>query len=183
MGRPKSLLPFRGHTLVEEMVSIANRVTDTLVFVGEGPLPPVLAETFPSIPDREAGAGPLAGLVSLLHHRPERAWICLACDLPGMRLEYLQWLLDIRNQKTLAVLPSREGERIEPLAALYEPACLPLIESIWESGERSLQALRVLPGVSSPRIPESLRQCVWNVNTLQEWESFLKDSNDDRFGK
>jgi molybdopterin-guanine dinucleotide biosynthesis protein A len=69
-------------------------------------------------PDR-AGFGPLAGIATALAVTQSRWNLIVACDLPYLSAEWLDWLLSrARRSRGDAVVPRTE-HGIEPLAAVY----------------------------------------------------------------
>ncbi len=76
------------------------------------------------IPDREPGCGPLGGLATALEDS-KSAWnLVVACDMPHVRSDFLEFLCR-EGVSSLAdvLLPlDREG-REEPLCAVYSSAC------------------------------------------------------------
>lgn len=90
MGRPKALLPHpSGGTFVEHVAAVAARAASEVVLLGRPPWPlPDALRGLRLLPDVEiaAGAGPLAGLGSLLRHAPQGWTLLLSCDLPHLEM-------------------------------------------------------------------------------------------------
>jgi len=73
---------------------------------------------------------PLLGIATALRAAGGAAVLVVACDLPMLPAEMLAWLADKRGA---AVIPQVDG-RLQPLAALYRPECLAVIEAGINSG-------------------------------------------------
>lgn len=105
------------------------------------------------IPDEEEGNGPVGALCSILRAEP-RPVLVLPCDLPFMTEQVLRRLLAARAARppdaVMTVFRQRETGRLEPLVAIYEPACRPWFEAALTTGERRLGAV----------VPERLRVCI-----------------------
>lgn len=169
MGRPKSLLKKDGKTLVERNYALLSEIADEAVLLGAGLLPLTMTE-LKKLSDISGVHGPLAGMLSAFRWAPDRTWIISAVDMPLMRKEAWQWLLEQRKPGVWAVLPRVKGKRnVEPTGAVYEPMIFDYVESIAESGVSSLQKITEHPKVISPVIPDHLVAAWKNINTLKEW--------------
>ncbi|WP_456384805.1 molybdopterin-guanine dinucleotide biosynthesis protein B [Desulfolithobacter sp.] len=171
MGRPKHLIESDGTTWVERTVRLLEQCVDQVVISGRGDLPDSLAH-LPRVPDAPGLAGPLAGILSVLRWQPAVSWLVTACDQPGIRAGALRWLLDQRSPGIRAVLPDLEQDgRVEPLLALYDFRCRPLLEELALVGSPRISRLAGTPGIVTPAPPPDLHSCWRNVNTPDE----LKD--------
>ncbi|BCO09839.1 molybdenum cofactor guanylyltransferase [Desulfolithobacter dissulfuricans] len=168
MGQPKHLIKKDGATWVERTVWLLEKCVDQVVISGRGDLPQSLAH-LPRIPDAPGLAGPLAGVLSVLRWQPAVSWLITACDQPAIRPEALQWLLDQRCPGTRAILPDLEQDgRVEPLLALYDFRCRPLLEELALGGSLRISMLAGVPGIVTPSPPPALHSCWRNVNTPDE---------------
>lgn len=164
MGRAKSGLRYRGRSFAATVAEAVREVVAEVVFVGAGALPDDVP-ALPRLADVDGLAGPLAGVLAALRHRPDRAWLVAACDLPLLDAEAVRWLAAQRAGQ-VAILPRLgAAQRVEPLLAIYEPAARPLLEALAARGESSLQSLGGEAGVSTPEPPPGLADAWRNVNT------------------
>lgn len=170
MGRAKHLLPHKGKTWVERTVEVLQHQTEQVVISGAGELPDSLGE-LDRIADIEGLAGPIAGILAALRYQPEVSWLVVACDLPEMNEQALQWLLSHRKIGRHAVLADLEGNgRVEPLLAYYDYRCRRAVEDIVAAGSLRINRLQGAPGVFTDQPPESLHRCWRNINTPRELE-------------
>ncbi|ADW18912.1 Glutamate dehydrogenase (NADP(+)) [Desulfobulbus propionicus DSM 2032] len=168
MGTPKHLLETAGRTWIERTVAVLRGRVEQVVIAGAGALPAALAEMI-RVDDVPGLAGPLAGILAAFRAFPDVSWLVVACDLPDMGEEALQWLLDCRQPGVVAVMPDLAGNgRVEPLLAYYDQSCRPLLEAMAASNQRRINQLRSAPGVATPRPPEHLRPSWRNVNTPRD---------------
>jgi len=124
-----------------------------------------------SRPDIEPGLGPLGGLWTALEWALERgdtAVLLLGCDMPFVTGEVIRLIFG-RAGSAAAVAPMG-ADGLQPLCALYTPACLPEIEKRIHSDDRSLHGL--LAAVDAEQVSEQEVAAVadpnivfWNVNT------------------
>ena len=167
MGTPKSLLRLQETTFVEHVIAVMGQRAEHTVLLGSGPTPQVSPD-IDRLEDVPGLAGPIAGIMAALLHRPDVCWLIAACDMPYVRVEAVDWLLAERRSDRWAVLPVITPQRLERLLAVYEPQSRVLLERIAARGQRSLRSLAKEPRVHSPTPPRSLHDCWTNVNTPDE---------------
>ena len=174
MGRPKSLLALAGETFVERVIAAMRSRVEQLVLLGDGPMPPA-GEGLTRLPDVPGVAGPLAGILAAMHSEPHAGWLIVACDLPKLRPEALDWLLSERSADHWAVLPMVQPGRAEPLLAVYEPEARILIERRVRLGVMAPSDLAGEPRVHSPTPPAALCECWANINTPQQYRRLCEN--------
>jgi molybdopterin-guanine dinucleotide biosynthesis protein A len=92
------------------------------------------------IPDMYGAIGPAGALRSAMEAYPGRAWLVVACDLPLISIEFLQWLMQQRNPEVLFTgCATAFGP--EPLAAIWEPAAGELLARHVDAGAYSLRKI------------------------------------------
>jgi len=169
MGHPKHLLPLTdGGVWMERTLALLQPRVAGLVAAGAGEIPSALT-AIPRLKDAEGGQGPLAGIVAAFRHRPEASWLVLACDMPRVTEQALDWLLAARRPGDWAVMPRlTENARPQPLCAWYGPECRPLFEERLARGEMRLHELAAHPNIRSPLVPAALTGDWRNINTKEE---------------
>lgn len=170
MGRAKHLIRHLGKTWVERTVEVLQHQVENVVISGAGQLPDSLVE-MDRVADIEGLAGPIAGILAALRYQPEVSWLVVACDLPEMNEQALQWLLSRRQIGRQAILADLENNgRVEPLLAYYDYRCRKAVEAIVAAGSLRINRLQWVPGVFTDQPPESLRSCWRNINTPRDFE-------------
>ena len=168
MGENKSLLRLEGTTFAQRVITAVRGLAERVVLLGDGPVPPLPPEVV-RLPDVPGISGPLAGMLAAMRWAPDRCWLFAACDLPLLRAEALEWLVDQRQPGHWVVLPKLTPERVEPLLAVYEPEALRLLEKLVGRGCLSPSRLAGERNVFTPTPPESLCDCWTNVNTPEQY--------------
>ncbi len=75
-----------------------------------------------ALPDTFLGLGPLGGILSAFQADPNAAWLVLACDLPFLGRETLEYLVSNRQPARMATsFRSPWDEFPEPLVSIWEP--------------------------------------------------------------
>lgn len=169
MGRPKHLLSgSSGATWVEKIVNIVGPLVDGVALSGGGEVPDTLAR-LPRLADIPTVGGPLTGILSAMRWQPEVAWLLVACDMPGLNTEAVQWLLAQRTPGCWGVVPRiSPASAVEPLFARYEPQCADLFERLSIQGIRRISRIAEEKRVQIVQVPESLSSGWQNINTPEE---------------
>lgn len=163
-GKPKGLLlaPGGRERIVPRLLRLCREALPAAPCVLLGQHAAYAGLGVPILDDAVPGAGPLAGLVSLLRsaEREGRSEVLLlAGDLPRLTAVLVRRLCADEMQG-LALAPLIDG-RYEPLFARYSAACLPLAEEALIGSDRSLQALlRRLQARAFPLLPTDLAELV-----------------------
>jgi molybdenum cofactor guanylyltransferase len=182
MGTEKGLLQFRGEPLVVRTTKLLEPLVSEVVVVGR-------PETYVGlglrvIPDRFINSNsdpvpmrtPLVGMASALCVTNSSWNLILACDLPYLTREWLDWLLNRAVESGAQAMVPRTSRGSEPLAAVYRQECASAILAQLERGIR-----RVTEGISSLLVeyadeiewsaldPE--RHVLRNMNTPEEYEA------------
>ena len=129
MGRDKGLLDFGGVPLIVHTARLLQPLVAEVTIVGS----PARYTKFGlrAIPDKgqahrgaeSTGRGPLAGIATALSATFLPWNLIVACDLPYLSAEWLDWLLSrALRSRSQAVVPQTETG-IEPLAAVYRREC------------------------------------------------------------
>lgn len=197
MGRDKAALVLDGRTLLQRAIDTALSVSPRVLVVGgangsaafgeevsvsattkRGDGPHFLADTL-------AGQGPLGGLATALG-RAASPVLLLACDMPLLTAGALAWLVHEATHPTVvdagalagAIGPddgldgtvTRWQGRLEPLFAVYGPACLPMAEAQLAAGVRAMHRFVAGGRFRMVEAPAWVGGQLVNVNTPEEWE-------------
>ncbi len=173
MGSPKHLLTTAtGETWLERAVAILSDRLDGVVISGSGDVPSGM-DKLVRLTDVPDGQGPLAGIVSAMRWRPDVSWLVIACDMPGVTGEAVDWLLGTRQPGRWATVPQIEGQKWgEPLFALYNPPCGLFFERMLVEEYYAIQGVCRNSRVDFVQIPEELKSAWSNVNTPEQLEGF-----------
>ncbi len=166
MGQPKHLIEDQQKiTWLERTVKILAPLVDGIVVSGNGRLPERLAETI-RLADVPGVAGPLTGIVAACRWQPMVSWLLVACDMPHIETEAIQWLLSDRHVGCWGRVPKlAESKRAEPLLAWYDFRAGQIFEELVSKRNLRIGDAAVHPKIDTPLIPEALRQSWQNINT------------------
>lgn len=170
MGFPKHLIPLGDETLLERMVARLRPFCARVHLIGNGEIPRSLRR-LPRIPDRLGIAGPLAGMTAAFKRHPRACWLFVACDLPLLSSDALEWLLAKRRVDRIAVLPRIRGGEPQPLFAVYEPAARELLERLALDSGNGPRDVAQSPEAATPIVPVKLERAWTNVNKPEDLRS------------
>lgn len=169
MGRPKSLLPIAGTTLIEwQLRRLAPHFAHFLVAArSDEQLPAALRHCL--VRDLHRAGGPLAGIESGLAATPYDAVLAVACDMPAVTADLACRLVAAAGPDVDAVVPRVDG-RPEPVCAVYRTSAAgPIAAALAEGRLKAADALdglrvRWLDGEDSAQFA--------NLNTPAEYRAF-----------
>ena len=137
-GSDKAFLEWQGRPLAAWVAEQVKVAAGSITLVGNPEKYRPLG--FPGIPDALSNIGPLAGLSAALEHSAAQWNLVVACDMPHMTVDFLEFLLATARSETAAdlILPLDRGGRPEPLCAAYSKRCGPAIADAIERGVRKM---------------------------------------------
>lgn len=172
-GRPKGLIELGGARLLDRVVDAVAGVTGAApLLVANAPEGPTWRPDLRTIPDVRPDCGSLGGIYTAVASEAGPV-LCVAWDMPFITQELLQALV-AGSVAYDAFLPESDGRRgVEPLCAVYGPACGPAIERQLDRGD--LRAIGFHAAVQVGTLPlERVRafgdpdELFFNVNTPED---------------
>jgi molybdopterin-guanine dinucleotide biosynthesis protein A len=177
MGADKGLLPFGEKTLIEYILAQVEGLGSEQIIISNKPGDyarfglPVFTDVFPDM-------GALGGIYSAIFHAKYEHVLLLACDMPFVNLELVEYLLSLADDHDVVVPVAEEDEYVRPFRAVYAKTCLPAIEAALECGERKVISFFAQVDVHFVR-PEQVHRfdpqerTFFNINTPQDLEKAL----------
>ncbi len=176
MGQPKHLIEdARKITWLEREMKILAPLVDKVVVSGAGQLPHKFSDIV-RLDDIPGVAGPLTGIVAASRWQPMVSWLLVACDMPNLCIEAIQWLLGNRHAGCWGLVPQLAGStRAEPLLAWYDYRAGPILEEQLARKNLRISDVAAHPKIENPVIPEHLRQSWKNINTPEQLSAFAQN--------
>ena len=162
-GRAKGNLKLGGRTLLERQLASADCFSE-VVLAGDD-AGAHAGTGVRRVPDRVAGRGALAGLVSALCAARTPWVLVIACDMPGLASEALAALgaaVDARHDGACFV---DAAGGLHPFPGLYRARLGPQLEAAL-AGEASVRAL--ISALALVRVPAPTPGAIANVNTWDD---------------
>ncbi len=180
MGTDKATMKFGGRAVLPRLAELLGGRVSEVWTIGRR----VEVEGMPACVgwhlDIRAEAGPLAGIATALRIAQavgRCAVLAVACDMPALSADVLDFLLERRRPETCAtVLRNRATGHLEPLAAVYEPQFLEKIEQALDAGRLSVVKLLESAGANEVEVPPELAHALVNVNTPEELDTLQRDN-------
>jgi molybdopterin-guanine dinucleotide biosynthesis protein A len=137
MGEEKGLIQYHEKSQAEHLVFLLEEMgLEVFLSVREEQKENYSFVNRRFVADQLQGAGPLGGIASAMRTFPQTAFLVLACDLPNLQKEQLEFLLKNRNPKVFATCyesPLDGGP--EPLCSIYEPKSFSALMKVWVNGK------------------------------------------------
>ena len=136
-GTPKGLLTVGGRRILDRVVDAVQAVTgERPLLIANAPDAPSWRPDLDTRPDVRPGLGTLGGIYTAVTASAGPV-LCVAWDMPFVPEGLLRLLRDRMATHTYdAVLPESAGRRgLEPLCAVYGPACAPAIARRLDQGD------------------------------------------------
>lgn len=182
MGRDKAFLPFGNGVLIERVIEVVSQVTDDVLLITNTPEPyqrlglPMYADVIPD-------AGSLGGIYSGLVYAKRPYCMCLACDMPFVKPEFLRFLCG--STSDVDVVIPKNAVDFQPLCAVYAGACRTAIHQRISAGRLKITGffdevrVRVIEGEQLARYdPHDIM--FFNANTPEEYEQARRMLEDER---
>jgi len=176
MGHDKALLNIGGMPMLKRIIDISNCISQEHLVVSNTPN---MHDSFgwPIVSDSYRNKGPLGGLCTALNSVKSERLLLLACDLPYLRSDFLNYITGICTEKD-AVVPYYN--RPQPLCAVYRTALVTTIETLINQQQLSMRyflkqidVLQVLPDQWSHTKAD--HKLFSNINTPADYETINND--------
>jgi molybdopterin-guanine dinucleotide biosynthesis protein A len=121
------------------------------------------------LPDTFTGLGPYGAILSAFRSQPDSAWLVVACDLPLLDIDTIQFLSNQRDTSKIATaFNSSHDEFPEPLITVWEPKSYPVLLSFLAQGYSCPRKVLINSDVKLLDAPNP--EALINVNTPDELE-------------
>ena len=169
MGRDKDLIQWHGKAQRYYAADLLKDFCEE-VFIScrPGQLQDMDA-AYQALPDTFLDMGPYGGILSALRARRETAWLVVACDLPLLTADTLDFLVAHRDIHKMATSYQSPHDGLpEPLIAIWEPVSYPALLQFLGRGISCPRKALINSDITLLQAdqPESLM----NVNTVEDAE-------------
>jgi molybdopterin-guanine dinucleotide biosynthesis protein A len=131
MGTDKAFVPFRGKTMIEHVIERVQGLSEDIFIVTNKP-ESFEVFGFPTVSDIYQNCGPLGGIHTALHHLLSGHLLIVACDMPWLERDLLDYMISVRAEGDIVV--PRWDKFPEPLHAIYSKTCQGPVEDSLDSG-------------------------------------------------
>ncbi|WP_421807250.1 NTP transferase domain-containing protein [Flagellimonas sp.] len=181
MGHDKGALAYHGMPQRDYVYQLLNKVCEKAFLGMQEQQLGSISKEFPFILDQNTYQGPFNGIMSAHETYPEAAWLVLACDLPFMDAEALQFLVQQRDPtKHATAFMGKDTACPEPLACIWEPDGLRQAKN-YLSAKGKQSPSRFLSEVDVKIVLPSNEQLLFNANSVEDYQ-WVKDNLKGREG-
>ncbi len=177
-GSNKALSRFEGERLIHRLCKTVGSVTDRIMLITNTPEEYAFLNVA-SRKDLVPRCGPIGGIFTALRTANTPLCLCVACDMPFIKPEFLEYMLE-RSPGYDVVVPMNDG-REEPLCAVYRDTCASAIENRIQARRHKMtgffdevRVLRVAPGDAGFHDSDMF----FNINNRTDYDEALKRLKD-----
>lgn len=164
MGRDKARLPMERHLLVEDVAAKVSCIVQRVALVGDSRLYGDLK--IECLDDLRRDCGPLAGIETALTSQRGDLNLMVACDMPGIRMEWLEQLVTEASQGERVCTVCRDAAgTVHPLCSVWKKDALPRLQRALDEGR--LRVLDLIEELDPAYV--AISEAIPNVNTPEEW--------------
>jgi molybdenum cofactor guanylyltransferase len=168
MGTDKRLLPLQGRPVFDIVLESVKPFFDEIIISTNDP-ETLSHHGFECVEDEVIGAGPAAGIMSVMRRHPREYYQVVACDTPFVEGAAALRVLELAQDADAAIVRTPDGLP-QALFSAYSIRCLPAFEdSISKGSYRILHCIRNL-NIRNITVDQIGLQANWerhffNINT------------------
>ncbi|MCB0696277.1 MAG: NTP transferase domain-containing protein [Chitinophagaceae bacterium] len=169
MGHDKSIIEWHGKEQRYYVADLLQEFCDEVYISCRAEQQNEIDNHYQTLVDKIEVKGPAAGILTALFEKENTAWLVVACDLPLLYKDTLQYLIDNRDQtKVATTFKSPHDGLPEPLITIWEPKAKEALLSFVETGHSCPRKALINSDtyIIEPQYPEALI----NANTPEDAE-------------
>jgi molybdopterin-guanine dinucleotide biosynthesis protein A/nucleoside-triphosphatase THEP1 len=142
MGRDKAFITYHKKPQYAHVADMLQPFCDEVYISCNAQQKEEISQYYKCIEDNATfnNAGPLTGILSACKLLPQQSLMVIGCDYPNLTYAEIRALLDAREPDTDVVcFKNTDTNFEEPLLAIYEKQCAPLLLKFYQNGEQSLR--------------------------------------------
>ncbi len=132
-----------------------------------------IAKNYKTLPDQYLESGPYEAILTAFQKYTDFAWMVIACDVPLIDQQTLQFLNDERDIKKIATTFESQWDGLpEPLTAIWEAESYALLKAYHQKEQTSLRKILIEHGAKIIKAPEA--GALINANTPDDAKRIYK---------
>ncbi|UPQ76813.1 NTP transferase domain-containing protein [Chryseobacterium nepalense] len=173
MGNPKDKINWHGKEQRYYMADLLSPLCDQVFISCRADQLENFNNEYQAITDTFSNMGPFGGLLSALDFQKDKAWLVIACDLPLLDKNPIEFLIQSRDPEKVATAYESPSDGLpEPLIAIWEPKSYPLLHHFLSKGNTSLR--KILINSDTTILKPGHPDFMMNVNTPEDLEKVQK---------
>lgn len=176
MGKDKSLLPFEGKTMLENIVALVEPFfEETLVIVDQEAKTKELDLSGAKVyEDLIKHQGPLGGIYTGFCYSNCSASCVLTCDMPLVDEFLIGRLIDLWEEGLDALCFKDASSHVQPFPGIYSRSSRFLVRTLLDRGECAMTRFMEVGLVKSITLEEEKSGAFTNLNTPADYHEVLK---------
>lgn len=179
MGFDKQLISFDGENIVKRNIKKLKTIFSEIIVVTNNSELYEDDNSIITIKDIIFQRGPLSGIHSALKRSNNEYVYFLACDMPEVDIEFIQYMksktiecIEKTNQNIEICIPNRDG-KVELFNGFYSKNLIPKIEGMLEKDELAIRNLVERSNTCIVEINEEYKKNIFiNLNTQEQLEEY-----------
>ncbi|MCH4552854.1 NTP transferase domain-containing protein [Aestuariibaculum lutulentum] len=180
MGTDKGLLTLNGKPFTKHVIDALEPLVSEIIIVSNHSDYDIFNKR--RIEDIITDSGPVAGIASGLKASKTPYNVVLSCDIPLIKPEVLQVLINHISDDVDIIQVESHGKTM-PLVAIYKSTCAETFINLLNNDERRLRHAVNQCKVKTITLPSELADSVMNVNTPEELKQLKMTINIKYFGQ
>ncbi|MEO8764122.1 MAG: NTP transferase domain-containing protein [Ginsengibacter sp.] len=167
MGYDKGMIRWHGKEQQYYMADLMQNLCSEVYISYRTDQQKEITREYKTLTDSFTGLGPFGAILSAFREKPDAAWMIVACDLPLLDTETLQYLKANRYSSSIATtFESPYNNFPEPLITIWEPKSYPVLLSFLSQGYDC--PAKVLRNSNVTVLKAQNPMALMNVNTPDE---------------
>ncbi len=172
MGKDKGALNYHGKPQRDYVHDLINQYCVRTFLSCRPEQSSSFSESFRILEDMFTGLGPFGAILSAFQKFPNHAWLVVACDLPLLNAETINFLTQNRNPSSIATAFNSPATGFpEPLITIWEPKSYPVLFQFLTQGYSCPRKVLINSDVHLLNAPEP--STLQNVNTPEEYKEVM----------
>lgn len=169
MGYDKSAINWHGKEQRYHIADLLQQFCDDVYISCRADQQKEIDNNYKTLADTFIDLGPYGAILSAFREKPDAAWLVVACDLPLLDANALQYLVEHRNSSAVATTFESPYDGLpEPLITIWEPKAYSILLSFLSQGYTCPR--KALRNNHVEIIKAENADALMNVNTPDELE-------------
>ncbi|MDB4926146.1 NTP transferase domain-containing protein [Mucilaginibacter sp.] len=173
MGHDKGALNWYGKEQQYYMADILKELCEDVFISCRPEQKQKIDTTYNTLTDTFIGLGPFGAILSAFRENPNSAWLVVACDLPLLDANTLQYLIANRNPSAIATAYENAHDGFpEPLITIWEPKSYPILLAFLAQGYSCPRKVLINSDIALLKAENT--DALTNVNTPEDFEKIKR---------
>ena len=167
MGQDKGLTPWHGIPQRYYMADMLSTLCDEVFISCRPEQVAEIDSRYATLTDAYTGIGPAGGILTAFEQNHDKAWLVVACDLPLLDLDTLQFLISNRNSDAIGTtFESTHDGLPEPLITIWETKSYQILLDKINEGYKCPRKVLINSNATILKAPNP--QALMNTNTPED---------------